>query len=74
MKKINILIVLTALTLIGCTEDNLVVPQSVKQKTGCVCSDGSVIIWRNDLMKQTSWLTGNPCQTKGGIKEYLYGN
>lgn len=74
MKKISIVIALCCAFLIGCTEDNSVIPQNKKAVVGCLCGDGSFVVWRQDLIKSNSNLTFNPCFGKGEIKQYIYGN
>jgi len=67
MKKLIIL----GLFAVSCTPDAPFDEQQ-KNKTGCVCNDGTRIVWNENMLKQTSSLTGNPCYDKGGIKEYIY--
>jgi len=70
-KKISLLIGL-GLLLVGCTEQEQILP--LKNKTGCECNDGTIVVWNENLIRQTGWTTGNPCWDKGGIKKYIYGN
>ncbi len=67
MKK---LIVLSTL-LYSCETPQEITPQQ-RIKTGCYCNDGTYIVWNENILKQTSFITGNPCYDKGGIKSYVY--
>ncbi len=67
MKK---LIVLSAL-LYSCETPQEITPQQ-RVKIGCNCNDGTYVVWNENIAKQTSYLTGNPCYDKGGIKNYVY--
>jgi len=70
---IVLLIPLSLFGLMGCSDEigQTIVP---KNKVGCTCKDGTYIVWNENLMKQTSHLTGNPCWDKGGIISYIYNN
>lgn len=70
MRKIIYPLILAS-GLASCSKDEPIIPIK-KNKTGCVCNDGTRIVWNENILKQTSWLTANPCYDKGGIKEYLY--
>jgi hypothetical protein len=72
MKKKISLFIGTGLFLVGCTEREDILP--LKNKTACECADGTIVVWNENLMRQTGWTTGNPCWDKGGIKKYIYGN
>jgi hypothetical protein len=67
MKKLLLAVILLS----SCSKEEAIEPKN-KIKTGCECNDGTVIVWNENLLKQTSWLTGNPCYDKGGIKNYIY--
>jgi hypothetical protein len=65
-----ILIFLSLCGLVSCSEvEHDIVPRN---KVGCTCKDGTYIVWDENLLKQTGWLTGNPCWDKGGIISYTY--
>jgi hypothetical protein len=66
MKKLSISLIL----LCSCQPPQEITPQQVK--VGCECVDGTLIIWNENLLKQTGWTTGNPCYDRGGIKSYIY--
>jgi hypothetical protein len=57
--------------LMSCEVEHNIVPVK-KNKIGCTCKDGTYIVWDENLLKQTGWLTGNPCWDKGGIISYTY--
>jgi hypothetical protein len=46
--------------------------ESVKRKTAVVCKDSIRIVWNENLLIETSWLTGNPCYDHGGVAYYVY--
>lgn len=58
-----------SLLLFGCTEPQDIIPL---KKVGCVCRDGKVMEWRQDILIETSNTTQYPCQSNGGIIKYLY--
>jgi hypothetical protein len=67
MKKIIFLSIIA----FSCKPDDPL-EESQRNKIGCLCNDGTRIVWDENLMRQTGWTTGNPCYDKGGIKEYIY--
>lgn len=48
------------------------VTESVKRKTAVVCKDSVRIVWDENLLVQTSWLTSNPCYDHGGTAYFIY--
>jgi len=68
---IIVFLIFTACGGMGCSEiEQNIVPK--QNKIGCTCKDGTYIVWDENLLKQTSWTTGNPCWDKGGIISYTY--
>ena len=73
MKKKISLLIGSGLLLVGCTEQENILP--LKNKTGCECNDGTIVVWDENLLQYRGSLVGNnPCWDKGGIKKYIYGN
>lgn len=66
MKKLIVL----CLLLFSCEPPHMHIKPLIK--VGCECNDGTRVIWDENVMKQTGFLTGNPCWDKGGIKGYIY--
>jgi hypothetical protein len=65
------LIFIAACALMSCESEQNIVPEKIK--IGCICNDGTYVVWDENIMKQTGWTTGNPCWDKGGILSYTYG-
>lgn len=61
------------LTLSSCSikEVNLI----EKVIIGCVCNDGTIPIYRPDILTEKSFNASSlPCRYNGGIKEFIYKN
>lgn len=57
--------------LYGCSDlENA--PQPRGSKIGCMCKDGTFIPQNENLLKQTSNLTGESCLLYGGLLNYVY--
>jgi len=42
---------------------------------GCVCNDGTIPIYRPDILTEKSFIASSmPCTANGGIKEFIYKN
>jgi hypothetical protein len=67
MKKL----ILLSVVLYSCETPQQITPQQ-QNKIGCECNDGNYVVWNENIMRQTGWTTGNPCEGKGGIKKYIY--
>ena len=58
-----------AVIMSSCSEPQDILPL---KKVGCVCRDGKVVEWRQDILIETSNTTQYPCQSNGGIVKYLF--
>jgi hypothetical protein len=57
--------------LFGCNDlENAPEPQRIK--IACLCKDGTIIVQNENLLKQTSNLTGESCLNNGGLLKYIY--
>lgn len=43
-----------------------------RQIVGCICNDGSIKTWRQDMIIEKNSITQFPCAMNRGIKEYIY--
>lgn len=60
------LILILSFCLYGCSDlENS--PQPEKIKVGCMCKDGTFIPQNENLLRQTSNLTGESCLLNGGL-------
>jgi len=55
--------------MLSCSEPQDILPL---KKIGCVCRDGKVVEWKQDVIIETSNTTQYPCQSNGGIVKYLF--
>lgn len=65
MKKL----IFVCIVLSSCSEPQDILPL---KKVGCVCRDGKVVEWKQNILIETSNTTQYPCQSNGGIVKYLY--
>ena len=68
MKKLLLVLVVG---LYGCS-DLKNAPEPEKIKIGCLCKNGIIIPQNENLLKQTSNLTGESCLLYGGFIKYIY--
>ena len=66
MKKV----IFIAFSFISCSE--IEQPKESKVIVGCICKDGSIKSWRQDMIIEKTSLSQFPCAMNGGIKEYIY--
>lgn len=62
-------LILLSVVMSSCSERQDIVPL---KKVGCVCRDGKVIEWKQNILIETSNTTQYPCQSNGGIIKYIY--
>ena len=68
MKK---LILVFAVGLFSC-DDLQNSPEPQGRKIGCLCKDGTFIPQNENILIQTSNLTGESCFSNGGLLRYVY--
>ncbi len=68
MKK---LLLVLSLGLFSC-DDLQNAPEPQGRKIGCLCKDGTFIPQNENLLIQTSNLTGQSCLNYGGLLKYIY--
>lgn len=68
MKKI----IFIAFAFISCSDIEQPDDFKSRQIVGCICNDGSIKTWRQDMIIEKNSITQFPCAMNGGIKEYIY--
>lgn len=67
--SLGTMVILTICT--SCLPESPILEMS-RRKTAVVCKDSVRIIWNENLLIETSWLTGNPCYDHNGVAYYIY--
>ena len=68
MKK---LFFLSPFLFVACLPDQPV-NEPQRNKIAVMCKDSTRIVWNQQLLIETSWLTANPCYDHGGTAYYIY--